>query len=166
MNDPVTMGIGEFARQTGCNIETIRYYERIGVLPRAARTAGRYRMYGDDDVRRLRFVRRARELGFGLEEVRLLLTFTTEADGSCAEVRTMAVRHLDLVRTKIADLRRIEEFLDRFVRQCRPETGERCAILEALLVEEAWPGRVGQEPCGSGDCCDDGPATGRHDKPS
>jgi MerR family mercuric resistance operon transcriptional regulator len=152
-----SFGIGELARQTACTIETIRYYERIGVIPRAARTSGRYRTYDGDDVRRLRFVRRARELGFGLDEVRLLLGFTTEAAERCAEVREVAAKHLEAVRAKIADLSRIESFLDGFIGECRPGSRDRCRILEVLLSDQ--PSGIASDDNQAGapgtGCCDD-----------
>src|SRR3546814_2059892 len=95
------MQIGELSRRTGCNIETIRYYERIGVLDVPLRR-GRYRNYGEEDVGRLGFVRRARELGFTLDEVRALLQLATGDQAACAEVRDVASSHL-------ADVRRSEE---------------------------------------------------------
>jgi MerR family mercuric resistance operon transcriptional regulator len=83
--------IGELSRRTGCNIETIRYYERIGLLPAPPRR-GRYRSYGLEDVGRLGFVRRARELGFTLEEVRTLLCLAAGGPASCTEARELAAR--------------------------------------------------------------------------
>ena len=96
-----TMPIGELSRRTGCNIETIRYYERIGLMP--ARR-GRYRSYGPEDVGRLGFVRRARELGFTLDDVRALFGLASGGQASCAEARDLAGAHLKDVRTSIADL--------------------------------------------------------------
>ena len=115
----VAIRIGELARRTGCNIETIRYYERIGLVPHPPRSAGRYRLYETEDVRRLVFVRRARELGFGLDEIRALLVLSAEhSDGTCGEVRELAARHLADVRVKIADLRAMERALTEAVRRC------------------------------------------------
>ena len=101
--------IGELARQSGCNIETIRYYQRIGLLPAPPRSVGRYRLYDAPDVRRLAFVRRARGLGFTLDQVRALLALSTK-DGrdACCEVHDLAAAHLGEVRTKIADLRAMD----------------------------------------------------------
>jgi MerR family mercuric resistance operon transcriptional regulator len=90
--------IGEIARRTGCNIETIRYYERIGLLRAPARSAGRYRAYDTADVRRPPFIRRARELGFTLDEVRTLLALSANDEGACADVRELAGNHLAEVR--------------------------------------------------------------------
>lgn len=125
--------IGELSRRSGCNIETIRYYERIGVLPRPPRSASRYRLYGRDDVNRLTFVRRARELGFSLDEVRALLALSADQGReTCVEVRELAVGHLADVRAKIADLRAMERALTDAVRRC--DTGEPagCPLIDAL----------------------------------
>src|SRR5882757_9607973 len=99
--------IGELSRRTGCNIETIRYYERIGLMPAPPRR-GRYRSYGGEDVGRLGFVRRARELGFTLDDVRALLGLAAGGAAACADVRDLAASHLVDVRARIADLKRME----------------------------------------------------------
>ena len=117
------MQIGELSRRTGCNIETIRYYERIGVLDVPLRR-GRYRSYGEEDVGRLGFVRRARELGFTLDEVRALLQL--------AEVRDVASSHLADVRAKIADLKRMERVLAASVRACEAGDDPACPLLQTL----------------------------------
>jgi MerR family transcriptional regulator, mercuric resistance operon regulatory protein len=126
--------IGELSRQTGCNVETIRYYERVGLLPRPARTAARYRLYDPADVRRLVFVRRARELGFTLDEIRALLALSANNNGkdTCAAVRQVAAAHLADVRAKIADLRAMGRVLSDAVRRC--DTGELpgCPLIETL----------------------------------
>jgi MerR family transcriptional regulator, mercuric resistance operon regulatory protein len=126
------MAIGEFARRTGGNIETIRYYERIGLLPVPDR-AGRYRRYVAADVRRLVFIRRARELGFTLDEVRALLSLS-EADGgtACADVREIAGSHLAEVKAKIADLRAMERTLTEALRRCDAGEVSGCPLIEAL----------------------------------
>lgn len=125
--------IGELSRRSGCNIETIRYYERIGLLPRPARSASRYRLYDPDDVSRLTFVHRARELGFSLEEVRTLLALSTEQSGdACSEVREVAASHLIDVRAKIADLRSMERALVDAVRRCDAGEPATCPLIDAL----------------------------------
>ena len=127
-----TIKIGELSRQTTCNIETIRYYERIGLLPRPRRS-GRLREYDADDVARLRFVRRARQLGFTLDDVRALMRLAdTDSDQVCAEVRSLAAAHVAEVRAKIADLEAMERVLSAAICEC--ETGQRpgCPIIEAL----------------------------------
>jgi len=129
----VAIRIGELARRTGCNIETIRYYERIGLVPHPPRSAGRYRLYETEDVRRLFFVRRARELGFGLDEIRALLVLSAEhSDGTCGEVRELAARHLADVRVKIADLRAMERALTEAVRRCDGGHLPGCPLIDTL----------------------------------
>ena len=125
--------IGELSRRTGCNIVTIRYYEQIALLSAPARSAGRYRVYDTADVRRLAFIRRARELGFTLDEVRTLLSLSAD-DGqdTCANVREVAERHLADVRAKIADLQAMEHVLADAVRRCAAGEVPGCPIIEAL----------------------------------
>ena len=125
------MQIGELSRRTGCNIETIRYYERIGVLDVPLRR-GRYRSYGEEDVGRLGFVRRARELGFTLDEVRALLELATGGQAACAGVRDVAASHLADVRAKIADLKRMERVLAASVRACEAGDDPACPLLQTL----------------------------------
>ncbi|MDP2062394.1 MAG: helix-turn-helix domain-containing protein [Phaeovulum sp.] len=122
----------DLARATGCNLETIRYYEGVGLLPPPARTAAGHRSYGTADVQRLRFILRARELGFTLEDVRGLQGLGDGALLSCAEVRDKAEAHLAEVRAKIADLQRIEQVLFDTVGRCSGQDVPRCAVLEAL----------------------------------
>jgi MerR family mercuric resistance operon transcriptional regulator len=125
------MPIGEFSRLTGCAIETIRFYEKIGVLPQPRRR-NRYRHYAAADIGRLVFVRRARELGFTLDEVRTLLGLAASGGGACAEVRTLAAEHLLDVRARIADLRSMERILDSAVQQCDAGKQTTCPLIEAL----------------------------------
>ena len=133
MSPGAGMQIGELSRRTKCNIETIRYYERIALLPAPARSAGRYRVYGKDDVRRLTFIRRARQLGFTLDAVRALLTLADDdRAGACAEVRQLAGGHLADVRAKIADLRAMECVLADAVSRCTAGELPGCPIIEAL----------------------------------
>ena len=125
--------IGELSRQTGCNVETIRYYERVGLLPRPPRSAGRYRLYDTGDVRRLAFVRRARELGFTLDEVRALLVLSAaNGENTCSEVRDLTARHLADVRAKIADLRAMERVLSEAVHQCDTGGLPGCPLIDTL----------------------------------
>ena len=125
--------IGELSRRTGCNIETIRYYERIRLLPRPPRSASRYRLYDIDAVRRLAFVRRARELGFALDEIRALLTLSGgQASDTCAEVRNLAATHLAEIRAKIADLRAMERVLSAAVRCCDRGEAPGCPLIDTL----------------------------------
>ncbi len=128
------MKIGDLSLQTGCNIETIRYYERIGILPIAARR-GRYRSYGPDDVGRLRFIRRARELGFTLDEVRTLLGLAEDIDNSCGDVRILAARHLTVVERKIQDLQRMERELRDSVHACDTGGTAGCPLIDSLYAK-------------------------------
>ena len=134
------IAIGELSRRTGCNIETIRYYERVGLLPLPARR-GRYRLYGAEDVRRLGFVRRARELGFTLDEVRTLLGLGA---GACAEARDVAAVRLEDVRTRIADLQAMERVLADTVHRCDAGGEARCPLIEVLGGLPAHPRQASQ----------------------
>jgi len=122
---------GELARQTGCNLETIRYYEKIGMMPDPPRTASGYRVYDDTHVARLRFILRGRELGFSIEEIRGLLSLVDRGTQTCAEVQLLTERHLADVRAKIADLKRIEKVLADTAAQCSGEEVPECPVLEA-----------------------------------
>lgn len=125
--------IGELSRRTGCNIETIRYYERVGLLPRPPRSEAQYRLYNNDAVHRLTFVRRARELGFRLDEVRALLALSADqGQGTCVEVRAVAARHLADVRAKVADLRAMERVLVEAVHQCDAGELAGCPLIASL----------------------------------
>jgi MerR family transcriptional regulator, mercuric resistance operon regulatory protein len=127
--------IGALSARTRVNIETIRYYERIGVLPPPPRSAGGRRLYGDDHLRRLAFIRRGRELGFTLDEIRALLRLAGGGGGAhgCVEARALALEHLARVRARIADLRRAERTLADTAARCRNGEGPACPIVEALF---------------------------------
>lgn len=122
----------ELASRSGCNIETIRYYEKVGMLPDPPRSAAGYRLYGGHHVARLRFILRARELGFSLEDIRGLLDLVDGGTQTCAEVKARTERHLDDVRSRIADLRRIARVLAQTARQCSGDAVPECPVLEAL----------------------------------
>ena len=128
--------IGVLSKRTSCNIETIRYYERRGLLPVPARSPGRYRLYASQHLERLHFIRRARALGFSLNEVRTLLRLAEGRKRPCAEVRVVAAAHLDDVRSKLADLRTMERVLTQTVAQCRDGRRSDCPLIEALSREE------------------------------
>jgi MerR family mercuric resistance operon transcriptional regulator len=122
--------------RTGCNIETIRYYERLGLLRAPARTAGGHRLYDLEHLRRLRFIRRARALGFSLDEVRALLQLSLGGESSCARVRDLAAAHLTDVREKIAGLRAMEQVLEDTIRQCDQTNQPSCPLIDALSSSE------------------------------
>ena len=127
----------ELARRTGSNLETVRYSEKVGLLPEPPRTMAGYRSYDTAHERRLRFVLRARELGFSLDEIRELLRLVDERDRPCAEASTIAATHLDDVRAKIADLKRMERVLKDVVAQCAGGTRPECPLIETLFQESA-----------------------------
>ena len=129
------MTIGELSQLTGVNIETIRYYEKIKVLPAPSRAKNRRRVYGPTERRILAFVRRSRELGFSLDEVRALLRLGGPEKASCREVREIAGRHLDDIRAKIGDLRKLERLLTKTVAQCTGTAAPECAVLDILDVQ-------------------------------
>jgi MerR family mercuric resistance operon transcriptional regulator len=126
------LSTGGLSRLTGVNIETIRYYEKIGLLPAPPRTAAGRRSYGSDYVDRLRFIRRARELGFGIEDIRALLALAAPGHGSCAEVRAIATAHLGEVRAKLADLTKLEALLADTVARCSGKPVPICPVLDML----------------------------------
>lgn len=127
--------IGDLGKLTETKIETIRYYERIGLLPPTARTSGNYRVYSKDQVGRLSFVRRARDLGFTIEEIRELLSLSDQKDRSCEAVDSIARQHLADVDRKIADLMALRRELDSIIGQCGCGTIAECRIIEALSPE-------------------------------
>ncbi|MBY0295439.1 MAG: helix-turn-helix domain-containing protein [Methylobacterium sp.] len=127
------LAIGALSQRTGVNIETVRYYERIGLLPPPARSEGGHRLYGGGHLMRLNFVRRARDLGFTLDEIRALLELAEKRDRPCAEAREVATGHLSDVRAKIADLRTMEHVLADMVSRCNEDTTPDCPLIEALF---------------------------------
>lgn len=127
-----TMATGALAARTGCNVETIRYYERIGLLPVPARSAGGHRVYTSAHAHRLAFIRRARALGFALDEVRALLRLADDEKRSCADVRRLASVHLGDVRAKIANLKTMEKALEGTITRCPDGARPDCPIIEAL----------------------------------
>ncbi len=130
-----SMTTGQLAREAGVNVETIRYYERIGILPRPPRTEGGHRAYGPEFVKRLAFVARSRQLGFSLEEVRSLLSLVNENEYTCADIRQMTLDHAAKVRRKIADLRKLERVLREMAAQCHDDQVPDCPIIDALFAE-------------------------------
>lgn len=123
--------IGSISKATGVNIETIRYYERIGLLSRPSRTPARHRRYGSEHRQRLFFIRRARELGFSIAEIKALLGLTGR-NRSCAEIKSLTEIHRASVHAKIRDLKRLERTLSDLAKQCGDGRLSRCPILDAL----------------------------------
>ena len=133
MRRPTKLTIGRLAAASGVNLETIRYYERIGLMSPPDRTEGGHRVYAAADRRRLAFVRRGRELGFSLDEVRALLALAAPGQRSCADVESIAAAHLKDVRAKIVDLARLEAILSETVSRCAGGVdAPSCPVLEML----------------------------------
>lgn len=127
-----TLTIAKLAKASGVHLETVRYYERIGLMPEPARTASGYRSYGPEHIQRLSFIRRAREIGFGIAEIKDLLILAEPGRASCAEVQELTTAHLDEVRAKIADLLKLERILAHALARCSGETAPACPVLEML----------------------------------
>lgn len=132
-----TISIGELGHATGTKVETIRYYERIGLLPRPARTPGNHRVYSQAHLARLSFIRRARSLGFSLDQVRQLLALSDDRQCPCDEVDAIAQAHLGEIDTKIDHLSALRRELEDLVRQCRGGRIEECRIIGALSTKAA-----------------------------
>ena len=124
--------IGELGKATGTKVETIRYYERIGLLPKPDRTVGNYRAYARTDLERLSFIRRARDLGYPLEQVLALLDLADRRDQPCENVDELVESHLADVARKIADLEALQRELGYLLSQCGRGTIAECRIIEAL----------------------------------
>ena len=122
----------DLARLTGCNLETIRYYESVGLMPDPPRTASGHRRYGASHVERLNFVMRARDLGFTMEEILGLLSLVDRGSHTCAEVERVGRHHLDVVRDKIRDLQTIEAILSATVERCTGSDAPNCPLLDVL----------------------------------
>jgi len=139
------LSIGKLSQQSGVNIETIRYYEKIGVMPAPGRSAGGFRVYEPDDLKRLSFVRRSRQLGFSLDEIRNLLRLVDGHGHTCAEVLALMLSHLAEIRRKIRDLRRLQLAMAEMAARCSGDSVPECPIIDALF---------------------DAPAAGRHRYPA
>jgi MerR family mercuric resistance operon transcriptional regulator len=124
--------IGNVSQLTGVAIETIRYYERVDLLPRPRRTEGRHRTFVERDVHRLSFIRRSRQLGFSLDDIRTLLELADRGAVACEETKELTTRHLADIRAKIRSLRKLERALQQMTAACRPGRQLSCPILDAL----------------------------------
>jgi DNA-binding transcriptional MerR regulator len=149
----MALRIGGLAERTGTNAPTIRYYEEIGLLPPADRREGGQRCFDEDDVKRLTFIRRCREFGFPIEQVRTLVSLMADPARSCMEARDLAQDHLDAVRAKLVELKALERSIASFVKTCDASCaggpGPDCSILEDLaepggfvLSRRVQPGRA------------------------
>ncbi len=126
-------GIGALSKQTGVIIETIRYYEHEGLMPAPPRTSGGHRSYSEDHLKRLTFIRRSRELGFSMAEIRGLLALVDGGSYTCGEVKSLTLEHAESVRSKISDLRRIRRILLDISSRCEGGSVPECPIIDALL---------------------------------
>ncbi len=124
---------GALAKRYGCNIETIRYYENIGLLRAPDRTESGHRLYSPRDQARLGFILRARELGFSMEEIRSLLSLADSRGYTCGDVLALSEHHLDDIRTKIRDLSRLERTLTEMAERCAGGDVPDCPVMDALL---------------------------------
>jgi MerR family mercuric resistance operon transcriptional regulator len=124
--------IGIVSQRSGCSIDTIRFYEKAGVLPRARRTENSRRTYDEGDVARITFIRRARELGFSLDEVRGLLALAEDTGNACEQVQTLAQHHLADIVTRIADLTTMQTVLEDLVTRCAQGNNVACPLIAAL----------------------------------
>jgi len=131
--------IGTLSKYSGVNIETIRYYERIGIMPSPPRSGGGYRLYNESHQRRLSFICRSRQLGFTLDEIRNLLTLVDDKSYTCAQVQDLTLEHLENTRKKIIDLQKLEVVLDEMASQCDGGLVPDCPVIDALFEEPLSP---------------------------
>jgi MerR family transcriptional regulator, mercuric resistance operon regulatory protein len=129
--------IGKLSQLSGVNIETIRYYERVKMLPAPPRTTSGRRVYGATDLRILIFIRRSRELGFSPDEIRALLRLGAPGTASCSEVEEIAAHHLEDIRAKLRDLKKLERLLAKTVARCSGNTAPDCPVLDILDIQRS-----------------------------
>lgn len=132
ITDKTMYSVGELATAGSCKVETVRYYEKIGLMPDPPRTEGGHRVYSLDQLKRLIFIRRSRELGFPIEQIRELLRYVDEPDHTCAEVKNMAMLQVRAIREKINDLERLQKALKDMAARCK---GKGYALLECPIIE-------------------------------
>lgn len=128
--------IGVLSRYSGVNIETVRYYEKIGIMPPPPRSAGGYRQYEDSHRRRLSFIRRSRELGFSLKEIRGLLALVDDKSYTCARIHDLTLDQLENIRRKISDLQKLETVLADMAAECSGGLVPDCPVIDALFGEK------------------------------
>jgi MerR family mercuric resistance operon transcriptional regulator len=139
LGEDESFAIGALAKSSGASVETIRYYERIGLLKSPPRSAGGRRVYSRADFRALIFIRRARDLGFSLDEIGTLLGLDAAKKVTCGEVRQMAVRHLEGIRAKLRDLQKLESILATTVSRCSGDAAPECPVLDILDINHCDP---------------------------
>jgi len=136
--EPVSQTIGALAREAGVGVTTVRFYERAGLLLKPARSAANYRLYPADAAARIRFIRRAQQLGFTLPEISELVNLRVSARATCADVRARAAAKITDIEARIRSLRRMSRALSEFARQCErphPIGVGACPLLEHLRDE-------------------------------
>lgn len=144
------MKISELANETGSSVETIRYYEKQGLLPEPARTSANYRMYGDAHIARLRFIRHCRYLDMTHQEIRRLLAFCDSPQESCSEVNALLDRHIEHVAERISELHALQRHLRELRRQCaQVRTAKDCGILQSLAETGPQAGAVHSHVAGA-----------------
>ena len=131
-----TLSIGLLSTQTNCKIETIRYYEKIGIFPKPPRTEGGHRIYSENHLKRLVFIRRGRELGFSLEDIRALLKLIDGGANTCQQVEVITLHHLGNIHQKILDLKKLEKILTKISSECGGGVVPECPILDALFEQK------------------------------
>ena len=143
--------IGELAKRTGCQVGTIRYYEKEGLLKRPERTERNYRLYGEEDMARLRFIRHCRQHGMSLDEIRTLLVYSDHPTGSCEWINALIRKHIEAVEQHIRDLEHLKAHLESLYHKCDGSREGGCGILKSLidggncLYCQARQRRAGQE---------------------
>ena len=134
--------IGQVAKQANVNIETLRYYERRGLIPRPRRTVANYRVYSSDNLRRVKFIKQAQGLGFSLQEIKKLLALRATPRARCADVRTYAAHKIEDIDEKIRSLARMRKTLEKLIAECSGEGPvTQCPILESLDSESSTVGQ-------------------------
>ena len=126
------MKIGALSQQTNCKVETIRYYEKIELLPEPGRSTGGYRVYDNEHLKRLVFIRRSRELGFTINEIRTLLQLVDGGDYTCSDIKTLTLEHIQTITQKIVDLKKLQKTLTKIASQCSGDSLPECPIIDAL----------------------------------
>ena len=126
--------IGKLPEKTGVNIETVRYYEKIGLIPKPYRSEGGNRLYDKDQVKRLAFIKRCRELGFPLDTIREFLKLVDKNNFTCAEIADISQHHLEDIRDKIRDLKKIESHMKDVLSQCNKNNTPECAFIDILFA--------------------------------
>lgn len=130
--------IGELAKKASCKVETVHYYEKIGLMPEPPRTDGGHRIYDLNHIKRLNYIRRSRELGFSIEQIRSLLRFIDEPNHQCGEIKSIAILQAHDVQRKINDLEKLKIALNKMINACKEENMaiNECPIIEALYNEK------------------------------